>query len=615
MPIVKLNTGGALVVQELLELGVETVYGLPGVHTLELYESLREYEQRLRHITITQEVSAAHMADGYGRTTGRPGVLLVVPGPGITNALTGLLESNFDCVPVLMITAFVSNPVDGFRFHSHECDLTAALGAVCKAVHTVGSRSEIRATIKKAYEETTMGRPGPVAVQIQFNLLDATEDLTVTATSRIGVDAALLASDWMNEPLDEVVALLSSRRTILYLGAGCNGSVEEIRWLQEKLQCPFSTTSSGKGLLPETHPFSLGFGFGCAGTEALERAYDSAELVLALGCQFSEFATGSYSGLRDPARRGDAPMLPIDLVHVNIEPSHLVADKSHFFDVANVGKVIGIAADTKQFLAALQDRLFDHSLTALWNVTHQDPQNAERSAEAVSPSWFFSALNTTICDKGLGPPLFSTDAGEHQLWAVQSLTALTHRSFLVNSNNQSMGYAIPAMLGAKFQFPERWGFTIVGDGSYLYTGMELLNASQEKVRRLVVFVFRDGLYAEIALFQNYLTSKPYGITVPQYDLEKLAAAIGLPYFRIQSEVALESAMATIIEQAETSTVLVECNIRYPTIFDSGQAMLRERFTKSNTPRRKRDGSLAGIAVRRFFLDPLGSIRLILPKKP
>jgi acetolactate synthase I/II/III large subunit len=278
-------TGAQAVVETLLQECVQCVYGIPGAQENELWDAMKS--KHLGYMLCTHENSAAAMADGYARSTGQPGVLCIVPGPGLTNALSGLGEALLDSVPVVCLVGDVANGRRNRPFQVHSLDQTALLQPVTKQVFTVQQVGEIPQTIRQAFNLATAGEPGPVGVVIPYNLLieHARFDSPPMPPPALPFDEAAAR---------QAVELLSNRRLHagIYAGMGCMDYSPSLVQLAELLHAPVATSISGKGAMPETHPLAVGWGYGPQGSRVAEEAFRNVDLLLAIGVKYSEVSTG-----------------------------------------------------------------------------------------------------------------------------------------------------------------------------------------------------------------------------------------------------------------------------------------------------------------------------------
>jgi acetolactate synthase-1/2/3 large subunit len=505
-------SGADLLCRALVRGGVDTVFGLPGTQNVPIYEALRL--SRLRVITASHELGASFMANGYGRISGRPGVLVTIPGPGFTYALTGLAEAYLDSVPVVHVVEAPARRA-GRRFALQAIDQAAMAAPVVKRVLRVGRREDIVSAVEAALAVAAAEEPGPVLVEIDGDLLSET-----------GPGAAPPASAAAPAPHPDpaTIAELTRRvaragRVVFYVGQGAAGAATDLRALAERLRAPVVATTSGRGTLPEDHPLGLPFDFGAPATEAINEIFRRADLILALGCKFSH--NGAH-GFR-------LEMPPAKLVHVDLAPQNLGA---------NYPAELTLCGDVAAVVCALRARLPEGPLGRAWAedevpgiwrraraaFASKAVEPRVRGVSPETPEAFFDALGRALPE---GACLI-TDSGLHQMLARRHFRVRSPRGLVVPTNLQSMGFAIPAAIGASRAAPGRAVCALVGDGGLVMSGLELLSAVREGVP-LTVIVFNDGHLGLIRLMQLGTYGHAFATEVLAPDLEALAAALGVSY--------------------------------------------------------------------------------------
>src|SRR5262249_17759629 len=281
-------TGAQALVETLLQEGVGCVFGIPGAQENELWDAMKA--RHLGYLLVTHEFSAAAMADGYARSTGRPGVLCVVPGPGLTNAISGIGEALLDSVPLVCVVGDVARGDKYHPFQVHELPQVGLLQQVTKGVFEVKHVAEIPCAVQQAFRLAEAGEPGPAAVVVPYNLL-------IESYKYNCPPAASLPLPHDEEAVQRAVAPLSDRqlRVGIYAGQGCMNYSDGLVRLAELLQAPVATSVSGKGVIPDCHPLAVGWGYGGQGTRTAERMFANLDLVLAIGVRYSEVSTALHS--------------------------------------------------------------------------------------------------------------------------------------------------------------------------------------------------------------------------------------------------------------------------------------------------------------------------------
>jgi len=541
-------TGARRVVEALTDAGAELVFGIPGTHNIELYDELER--SSLRPILVTDEQAASFMADGVSRTSDRIGVLNLVPGAGVTNALSGIAEAFMDCVPMVVLASGIRSDT-GRAFQLHAIDQLAVLAPVTKAVLRAGTMEEIYPKIREAFSLAREGRPGPVAVEIPANLL-------MLAFSTEAPAYAPLPSR-IAEPDPSLVeaaarALNAAVRPALYVGLGTAAATDLLPVLAERLGAPVCTTIQGKGVFPESHPLWLWNGFGASAPPLVGKIMEGCDALLAIGCRFGEVATGSYG-----------MTVPENLIHVDIDPGVFGR---------NFPAAVAVEADARAFVEALlplvrrreRDDALEREIAA-GQAKLAERWRRERSNNRVTPFLFFEALQ-----RHAGPDtVYTTDSGNGTFLAMEQLRLERPGRFIGPVDFSCMGYSVPAAIGAKMAGPERDVVALAGDGALLMTGMELLTAASYGVAPLVC-VLRDGRLGQIAQFQKIPLNRETCTVLPDYRIEDFARTTGCGYFRILRDTELDTVLRRALESTrEGKPVMVEVVIDYsrPTWFTRG----------------------------------------------
>ncbi len=509
----KALTGAEAICRALVSAGVDTVFGLPGTQNVELFEALRH--SKVRTVVASHELGAAFMANGYARASGRPGVLLTIPGPGFTYALTGLAEARLDSVPLVHILPGPA-PRSSVGFPLQALDQAAMAAPACKLVLRATRWRDLAQIVGTALRLADTDEPGPVLVEIEPHLL-----------MEVGYEADLLAPEPSSDPdlplapVREIASLLrASRRRVLYVGQGASSAAERVRTLAERLGAPVITTTSGRGILPEDHVLSRSLDFGSHAAGAINQIFRRSDLILVLGCKFSH--NGAH-GFR-----------------LSIPPEKLVqVDRSAATLAASFPARLSCRADVGPVLSAILDDLnVDPGQPSGWaageiagigqaaraSFARATVEPRMRGLSSSSVEDFFVALGSAMPPGGR----LLTDSGLHQMLARRYYTVRSARGLIVPTNLQSMGYAIPAALGAHLGTPEVPVVALVGDGGLVMSGLELLTAVREKVP-LTVIVFNDGHFGLIRQQQLRAYGHAFATKVQGPDLEALAQAVGATY--------------------------------------------------------------------------------------
>lgn len=532
------RTGAELVVRALEDEGIALAFGIPGTHNIELYDALASSE-KVRAVLVTDEQSASFMADAAFRASGRLACVNVVPGAGLTHAMSGIAEAFLDGIPMLVLGCGIRRDT-GKAFQLHDVDQAALVRPVTKAQFRPAGGEELYGTVRKACRLAREGPPGPVFVEVPADqYLFRHDDVPVEVPAPARPPA----------PPEEAVAqaariLGDAKRPLLYLGLGAAGAGAELVTLAEMLEAPVSTTFQGKGVFPESHPLWLWPGFGDAAPSFARDVAASCDATLAIGCRFAEVATGSY-GLTPPGK----------LIHVDIDPS--VPGRNYAADLA-------VAADAAGFVEALFPKLRsrgrDEALRRRLAAGHTkvDRERLSPSEGKVSPHLLLRELQSAF-----GPEtVFTTDSGNGTFLAVEGLRLEKPGRLLAPIDYSCMGYAVPAALGAKLACPGVPVVSLAGDGAFLMTGLELLTAAQNGLG-VAVFVLRDRELAQIAQFQSTALGRKTASELPDYDLAGLARSLGVETLALANDAGIPEAVARAREvTGEGRPVLVDTAIDY-----------------------------------------------------
>ena len=533
-------TGGEIVVRALEDEDIPFTFGIPGTHNIELYDALAS-SQKVKPILVTDEQSASFMADAVWRASGRLGCAAVVPGAGLTHAMSGIAEAFMDGVPMLVLGCGIRRDT-GRAFQLHDVDQQALAAPVTKGTFRPERGEEIYATIRQACRLARQGTPGPVFVEIPANLYLFRHPPAFEAFR----EEPLVPPAASAAELDQAAALLAkAQRPLLYVGLGAAGAAADLVALAEQLEAVVASTFQGKGVFPEQHPLFLWPGFGEAAPAFVRKIVAECDLTLALGCRFGEVATGSY-GLTPPQ----------PLLHVDIDREVLGR---------NYPAALGLAADAGSVVDGLLPRLVsrppDQALRqrireghqAVWREWEGDP-----SREGVTPACLLRSLQETFG----GDALFTSDSGNGTFLAVECLRLNRPGRFLAPVDYSCMGYAVPAALGAKLARPEAPVIALAGDGAFLMTGLELITAAAQGIA-VAVFVLRDRELAQIAQFQAVALNRKACSELPDYDLEGLCRGVGVEHLRLGRDAETSSVLERVQEITKAGRpVLVEVAIDY-----------------------------------------------------
>ncbi len=569
-------TGARALVETLVAEGTPCVFGIPGAQENELWDEMKS--RGLAYLLVTHEYSAACMADGVARSTGRPGVLCVVPGPGVTNALTGIGEALLDSIPLVAIVGDVARGDKYKAFQVHELPQVGLLQQVTKGVFEVAKVEEIPGAVRQAFRLALCGEPGPVAVVVPYNLL---------------IESAKFSSPPLGPrdvPFDEpafncALRLLSNRkvRVGIFAGLGCMDFGDALTKVAEVLQAPVATSVSGKGSISECHPLAVGWGYGPQGTRTAEEAFKNVDLVLAVGVRYSEVSTGFYA------------IPPHRVIQVDANPN-------------NLGKVVKpevcVHADAGVFLTKLLEqaplicRPANADLAAnikQWKCNELKENRKCYNRCGVDPMALILALRKVACPDAL--VFVDVSATEH--WAAEAMTTTQPRTYFNPTDNQAMGWSIPAALGAQRVDAGRQVVTLTGDGCFLMTAMEISTAARACLP-VKFFILDDQAFHYMQALQQQAYKRTTATVLARLDYEALAKGFGVAYQEIAEPRELEAGIRGALEH--NGPVLVRV------VTDYGQRPLRwlkatkDRFTKELSTEQK-VRFLARLGARSLDLHP------------
>jgi acetolactate synthase I/II/III large subunit len=571
-------TGGEIVTRALADEGIRYAFGIPGTHNIELYDALGTSEA-VRPVLVTDEQSASFMADGHWRASGRLACVNVVPGAGLTHALSGIAEAFLDTVPLLVLGCGIRRELPK-AYQLHDIDQLAVARPVTKLATRVASGQDLYPEIRRACVLARSGVPGPVMVEVPVDLYLTRHEVDPSQWAAPAPIAPPRADD---DQLDRIAAALNhpSARPLLYFGMGAADAGEELVTLAERLDAPVATTFQGKGVFPESHPLFLWNGFGEAAAPFARGVARSRVATLAIGCRFSEVGTGSY---------GLAPPRP--LLHVDIDPA--VPGRNYPTEVA-------VVADAREFVRALLPRLVarrpDEAIREAIRAGHERVWRdwlSRDGTKGVSPPRLLRSLQAA-----LGPEtVYTTDSGNGTFLAMECLRLDLPRKFLAPVDYSCMGYAVPAAIGAKLGAPQCPVVALAGDGAFLMTGLELLTAANQNAP-MAVFVLRDRELAQIAQFQATAFNRKTASVLPDYDVLQLAGGVGVEGLRLSADAEIEGVLTKVREVlAAGRPVLVEVAIDYSekTFFTAG--VVKTNLLRFSWPERLR---FIGRAMKRKLL--------------
>ncbi len=464
-------SGGDILIRSLQEEDVDYVFGYPGGAVLHIYDALFR-QDKMKHVLVRHEQAATHMADGYARSTGRPGVVLVTSGPGATNAVTGIATAYMDSIPMVVISGQVQSHLIGTDSFQ-ETDMIGISRPIVKHSFLVKKAEDIPMTIKKAFYIATTGRPGPVVVDIPKDITNPTDLVEYSYPAEVAIRSYSPASKGHSGQIKKAISmLLSAERPMIYAGGGViqgNGS-ELLATLSRKLGFPVTNTLMGLGVFPATDPQFLGM-LGMHGTYEANMAMHHCDLILAIGARFDDRVTNTVSKFCPHAK----------IIHIDIDPATI--SKNVEVDVPIVGPVVNVLSEMNELLdVSWVDRSSDQEklLAEWWSQIEgwrkQDCLKVERDDgdTDIKPQEAVQAVYRVTN----GTSYVTTDVGQHQMFAALYYPFDEPRKWINSGGLGTMGFGLPAAMGVQMAFPDEVVTCITGEGSIQMNIQELSTCSQ-----------------------------------------------------------------------------------------------------------------------------------------
>lgn len=533
-----LLTGAEIVMECLLREGVEVMFGYPGGAILPTYDAMTKYPQ-LRHVLVRHEQGAAHMADGYARATGKVGVAIATSGPGATNLVTGIGTAMMDSSPIVCITGQVPRGAIGSDAFQ-EIDITGITIPVTKHNYLVSDVRELAYIIKEAFHIARTGRPGPV-------LVDIPKDVQNEKTEFVYPEGEIVMRGYRppNKASDEQVAaalelIHNAKRPVILAGHGImmSGASQELRELAERAQIPVTLTLLGKGALPESHPLTVGM-MGMHGAAACNYAIQEADLLIALGMRFDDRVTGNLKTYSPNSKK----------IHIDIDPSEINK---------NVRVDVGIAGDLRTVLAQILPSV-QHQEHKEWigrirewqedgderDILHHSSGDSLLGAQVINDLWKYTG----------GEAITVSDVGQHQMLEAQYYPHQRPMTMITSGGLGTMGFGLPAAIGAKFGRPNEEVWAVVGDGGFQMTLCELATAKQENVK-VNIAILNNAFLGMVRQWQEFFYEERYQAT-PMFnpDFVKLAQAYDIPAMRVTHRDQIEESVK--FARSHEGPVLIE----------------------------------------------------------
>ena len=541
-------TGSEAIIQCLLEEGVKTIFGFPGGAVIDLYDALMDSE--VNHILVRHEQGAVHAADGLARVTGDVGVALLTSGPGATNGVTAIATAYMDSIPMVILTGQVPTPLignDAFQ----EVDIVGITRPCTKHNYLVNKAEDLVPTLREAFHIARTGRPGPVLIDLPKDVVASMVEFTEKKPIRMQ-NYQPTYEPHLGQVEKACREILKAKQPVLYVGGGVilSNSNEELTDLAKKLNIPVTMTLMGLGGFPGRDPLSMGM-LGMHGSYTSNMAVAKSDLLIAVGARFDDRVTGRIDAFAPHAK----------IIHIDIDPTSISK---------NVDVDIPIVADCKHALAAMntwftscgQDLNEVGATHAQWietinEWTRKHPMAYIDEGEVIKPQFVIEKLDELTG----GDAIITTEVGQNQMWAAQFYKFNKPRRLVTSGGLGTMGYGLPAAIGAKMAFPDEIVVDVAGDGSIQMNIQELATSKQYDCP-VIVCILNNNYLGMVRQWQELFYDKRYAATVMEVtpDFVALAEAYGAVGFRCDKTSEVEETIKKALEAVKKSTVILDFRI-------------------------------------------------------
>jgi acetolactate synthase-1/2/3 large subunit len=509
--------GAQILIEALLYEGVDSIFGYPGGAVLHIYDELWRARDRLTHYLVRHEQGAVHMAEGYARASGRPGVALVTSGPGATNAITGIANAYMDSTPIVVITGQVPLSLIGTDAFQ-EVDTVGITRPCVKHNYLVRDVCDLAAIVHEAFHLARSGRPGPVVIDIP-------KDVSAARTHYSRLEQVRFPFREQPGTLDAgtvgraAEAILLARRPVLYVGGGIvnSGAATALLAFAEQLQLPVTPTLMGLGGFPSAHPLMLGM-LGMHGTYAANMAVAESDLLIAVGVRFDDRVTGKLATFAPHAK----------VIHIDIDPANVGKNRAPDLTLIADARValealrqVVNSTDHEQVAASIVQRTRWWDQLRTWQ--REQPLTFNGARDQIKPQHVIRELQRLTA----GQAIITTDVGQHQMWAAQFYPFKRERQWITSGGLGAMGFGLPAAIGAQVAFRDHLVIAIVGDGGFQMTSQELATAIQYDLP-VKIIIMNNGYLGMVRQWQEMFYERAYSevdLSVAP-DFLKLAGAYG-----------------------------------------------------------------------------------------
>ena len=533
-------SGSQIVIECLIEQGVDTVFGYPGGAILNIYDALYKNSNRIRHILTAHEQGASHAADGYARSTGKVGVCMATSGPGATNLVTGIATAYMDSIPLVAITCNVTQSQLG-KDSFQEIDITGVTMPITKHNFIVRDVKDLADTIRKAFYIAKSDRPGPVLIDIPKDITSAVTEYEAVDPSKLDFNLPSKKIPFPSEQQIENAAKLinESQKPFIYAGGGVitSEASDELFSFATKANIPVAMSLMGKAAFPNKHELSLGM-IGMHGTYAANTACDNCDLLLAIGCRFSDRVIGEAAKFAKNAK----------ILQIDIDPTEV--NKMINVDDALLG-------DIKSILVELTAKI-QKKEKSQWNSQIEEwkkivPPSYNKKQD-LSPKFIFEYVNFQVKED----TIITTEVGQHQMWTAQFYDFTKPRTFLTSGGLGTMGFGTGAAIGAKFANPDKTVVHFAGDGSFRMNCNELATIEHYQLPIIIVILDNHAL-GNVRMWQTLFYEKRYSNTTLDFGPEwtTLASAYGIQGYHVKNEKEFKDAFDKALKSGKPAVIDAE----------------------------------------------------------
>lgn len=533
-------SGSQIVIECLIEQGVDTVFGYPGGAILNIYDALYKNSNRIRHILTAHEQGASHAADGYARSTGKVGVCMATSGPGATNLVTGIATAYMDSIPLVAITCNVTQSQLG-KDSFQEIDITGVTMPITKHNFIVRDVKDLADTIRKAFYIAKSDRPGPVLIDIPKDITSAVTEYEAVDPSKLNFNLPSKKIPFPSEQQIENAAKLidESQKPFIYAGGGVitSEASDELFSFATKANIPVAMSLMGKAAFPNKHELSLGM-IGMHGTYAANTACDNCDLLLAIGCRFSDRVIGEAAKFAKNAK----------ILQIDIDPTEV--NKMINVDDALLGDIKSILAKLTAKIQKKEKTQWNSQIEA-WKKIVPPSYNKKQD---LSPKFIFEYVNSQVKED----TIITTEVGQHQMWTAQFYDFTKPRTFLTSGGLGTMGYGTGAAIGAKFANPDKTVVHFAGDGSFRMNCNELATIEHYQLPIIIVILDNHAL-GNVRMWQTLFYEKRYSNTTLDFGPEwtTLASAYGIQGYHVKNEKEFKDAFDKALKSGKPAVIDAE----------------------------------------------------------